>query len=46
MQVEIDKPLGLRLKASNAKGGGCVVAVCNSFSLLHPTVALGCCLLL
>jgi hypothetical protein len=27
MQVEIDKPLGLKLKESNAKGGGLVVEV-------------------
>lgn len=28
MQAEIDKPLGLQLKASKSEGGGCVVKVC------------------
>lgn len=34
MQVEIEKPLGLKLKASKAAGGGCVVAVYDHL-LLH-----------
>lgn len=30
LQVEIEKPLGLKLKASKAVAGGCVVAVCSA----------------
>jgi hypothetical protein len=31
-QVEIDKPLGLKLKESSAKGGGLVVEVSRDLS--------------
>ena len=32
MQVEIEKPLKIKLKANNGGGGGCTVQVCRLMS--------------